>query len=553
MPATIAVLDGVVHIGLGAAEVERVCTDPDMAKLSVRDVGVAAALGLSGATTVASTSALAHLAGIRVFATGGLGGVHRGASETFDVSADLGVIASTPVLVVCAGVKSILDVAGTLETLETLSVPVLGYRTDAFPGFYLSDSGHAGAVARGVGGGGGAGRRHARPARRPMRPASSSRTRCPPTGRSTAGCTTGSWPRGWRCSSARACTARTSRRGCSSTSTTTPAASRCAPTSSSSCRTRGSPARWPPRSRPSASVAGAPGSAHEHAPVVVVGDVGLDVITRPSGDIQWHSDTPSAVALVPGGAGGNSASWLAGLGADGDPRRPGRRRRRGRRRADTSSRPRGALRLRRRPALPTCMVVILLDAHGDRTMFPDRGANKAFSVADVDLGVARAARRAAAAPAPVGLRALRRRVAGGRPRVAAPGARRSGGRRRSTRSRRRSSSARASTPSCLGLGRGPAAAQRERGRRARWADRDPRPHAEVVATYGAAGARWVGAGVDESAEAPVVENVDATGCGDAFNAGLLSAWLRGEDPAAALRAGVAAGSAAAARVGARPG
>jgi pseudouridine-5'-phosphate glycosidase len=142
VPATIAVLDGVVHIGLGAAEVERVCTDPDIAKLSVRDVGVAAALGLSGATTVASTSALAHLAGIRVFATGGLGGVHRGASETFDVSADLGVIASTPVLVVCAGVKSILDVAGTLETLETLSVPVVGYRTDAFPGFYLSDSGN---------------------------------------------------------------------------------------------------------------------------------------------------------------------------------------------------------------------------------------------------------------------------------------------------------------------------------------------------------------------------------------------------------------------------
>ncbi|GAA5022957.1 pseudouridine-5'-phosphate glycosidase [Terrabacter aeriphilus] len=142
VPATIALLDGVVHIGLGAREVERVCTDPDIAKLSVRDVGVAAALRLSGATTVASTSALAHLAGIRVFATGGLGGVHRGASETFDVSADLGVLASTPVLVVCAGVKSILDVAGTLETLETLSVPVLGFRTDAFPGFYLSDSGH---------------------------------------------------------------------------------------------------------------------------------------------------------------------------------------------------------------------------------------------------------------------------------------------------------------------------------------------------------------------------------------------------------------------------
>jgi pseudouridine-5'-phosphate glycosidase len=142
VPATIAVLDGVVHIGLGPDEVKRVCTEPDVLKLSVRDVAVAVALGRSGATTVASTAALAHRVGIRVFATGGLGGVHRGASETYDVSADLGVIASTPVLVVCAGVKSILDVAGTLEYLETLSVPVVGYRTDAFPGFYLSDSGH---------------------------------------------------------------------------------------------------------------------------------------------------------------------------------------------------------------------------------------------------------------------------------------------------------------------------------------------------------------------------------------------------------------------------
>jgi pseudouridine-5'-phosphate glycosidase len=142
VPATIAVLGGVVHVGLGPSELERICTASDVAKLSMRDLGVAVALGLDGATTVASTSAVAHLAGIRVFATGGLGGVHRGASATFDVSADLGVIASTPVLVVCAGVKSILDVPGTLETLETLSVPVLGYRTNAFPGFYLSDSGH---------------------------------------------------------------------------------------------------------------------------------------------------------------------------------------------------------------------------------------------------------------------------------------------------------------------------------------------------------------------------------------------------------------------------
>jgi pseudouridine-5'-phosphate glycosidase len=141
IPATIAVLDGVVHIGLNGPQLDRLCESDDIAKLSVRDVGVAVALGRSGATTVASTSALAHRAGIDVFATGGLGGVHRGAAHSFDVSADLGVLASTPILVVCAGVKSILDVPATLEYLETLSVPVIGFRTAAFPGFYLSDSG----------------------------------------------------------------------------------------------------------------------------------------------------------------------------------------------------------------------------------------------------------------------------------------------------------------------------------------------------------------------------------------------------------------------------
>ncbi len=143
VPATVAVLDGVVRVGLSAAELDRLCLQDDVLKLSTRDLGVAVALGRTGATTVASTAALAHRAGIRVFATGGLGGVHRGAAETFDISADLGILATTPVLVVCAGVKSILDVPATLERLETLSVPVLGYRTDRFPGFYLTDSGSA--------------------------------------------------------------------------------------------------------------------------------------------------------------------------------------------------------------------------------------------------------------------------------------------------------------------------------------------------------------------------------------------------------------------------
>ncbi|MDQ3733769.1 MAG: pseudouridine-5'-phosphate glycosidase [Actinomycetota bacterium] len=141
VPATVAVLDGVAHIGLSDAELERICSEADLPKLSIRDVPMAAGLGLSGATTVASTAALAHATGISVFATGGLGGVHRGASESFDESADLSALATTRIIVVCAGVKSILDVPATLQRLETLSVGVVGYQTDAFPGFYVSDSG----------------------------------------------------------------------------------------------------------------------------------------------------------------------------------------------------------------------------------------------------------------------------------------------------------------------------------------------------------------------------------------------------------------------------
>ncbi|MGY1856854.1 pseudouridine-5'-phosphate glycosidase [Modestobacter sp. SYSU DS0290] len=141
VPATIAVLDGVPHVGLTAAEVDRVCADEELAKLGVRDLPVAVALGLSGATTVSSTALLAARAGIGVFATGGLGGVHRHATDTFDESADLVALARTSLVVVCAGVKSILDVPATLERLESLSVTVVGYRTTRFPGFYVADSG----------------------------------------------------------------------------------------------------------------------------------------------------------------------------------------------------------------------------------------------------------------------------------------------------------------------------------------------------------------------------------------------------------------------------
>jgi len=138
-PATIAVLDGIPRIGLDAEGVRRIAQE-ELAKASVRDLPIIAAAGSSAATTVAATSHLAALAGVRIFATGGLGGVHRGASTTFDESADLSTLAVTPITVVSAGVKSVLDIAATLERLETLSVPILGYGTKIFPSFWLRES-----------------------------------------------------------------------------------------------------------------------------------------------------------------------------------------------------------------------------------------------------------------------------------------------------------------------------------------------------------------------------------------------------------------------------
>jgi pseudouridine-5'-phosphate glycosidase len=142
VPATIALVEGRPHVGLDDAALHHVASSDDVVKVSTRDLATVAARGGSGATTVAATSHLASLAGIRVFATGGLGGVHRDARATWDESADLQALATTDITVVCAGVKSILDVPATLERLETLGVTVLGYGTTAFPGFYLSDSGH---------------------------------------------------------------------------------------------------------------------------------------------------------------------------------------------------------------------------------------------------------------------------------------------------------------------------------------------------------------------------------------------------------------------------
>lgn len=142
VPATIGMIGGALVVGLSADQLEHLALADNVAKLSVRDLAVAAATGADGATTVAATSAIAASAGIGVFATGGLGGVHRDANVTYDESADLTTLSRTPIVVVCAGVKSILDVGATLERLETLGVTVVGYRTRRFPGFFITDGGY---------------------------------------------------------------------------------------------------------------------------------------------------------------------------------------------------------------------------------------------------------------------------------------------------------------------------------------------------------------------------------------------------------------------------
>lgn len=142
VPATVGLVDGAATVGLTEEQIEHLSKTDSASKISLRDLPVALAKRVSGGTTVAATAYLAHRAGIRVFSTGGLGGVHVGASASFDESADLPVLAHTPILVVSAGVKSILDIGASLERMETLSITVVGYKTTAYPGFYVADSGH---------------------------------------------------------------------------------------------------------------------------------------------------------------------------------------------------------------------------------------------------------------------------------------------------------------------------------------------------------------------------------------------------------------------------
>lgn len=141
IPATIAIIDGILKVGLTSEEIEFLGTSKNVLKASRRDLPFIISKKLNGATTVATTMILANLAGVKVFATGGIGGVHRGAQETFDISADLQELANTNVAVVCAGAKSILDIGLTLEYLETNGVPVVGFGTEDFPAFYTRKSG----------------------------------------------------------------------------------------------------------------------------------------------------------------------------------------------------------------------------------------------------------------------------------------------------------------------------------------------------------------------------------------------------------------------------
>ncbi|MBH0008263.1 pseudouridine-5'-phosphate glycosidase [Salinibacterium sp. SWN1162] len=140
-PATVGVFNGVATVGLSTEQITELSNTDKIAKASLRDLPVVRALGIHGGTTVAATAFLAHHAGVKVFSTGGLGGVHHGASETFDESADMTTLAQIPILVISAGVKSILDIPATLERFETLNIPVIGYGTTQYPGFYVTDSG----------------------------------------------------------------------------------------------------------------------------------------------------------------------------------------------------------------------------------------------------------------------------------------------------------------------------------------------------------------------------------------------------------------------------
>ena len=538
LPATIAVVGGAARIGLDEEALEVIAAGEEVVKCGVRDLAPLAARGGHGATTVAATAHLAVRAGIRLFATGGLGGVHRGARESWDVSADLDTLARTGIVVVCSGVKSILDVGATLERLETLNVTVLGYATDEFPGFYLADSGHpapwrvdspeeVAAVVR------------ARDERR--------RGRARDRGGESAAAGRAAGPRATRPRARRRAGASRARGSGRQGRHAVPA--RPVPQRDRRGEPRGERATRAPQRGARRARGGR--SRRPMTRVVVLGDVMVDVVTRLSGPVAPGSDSPARIAFEGGGQAANTAAWLAVAGARvalvarvGD---------------DSAGRMAvaelEALGVDTRVAVdgerPTGTCVVVVAADGERTMFPDAGANDGLATGDLadDLlvrgdhlhvagyALLRNGSRAAA------LSAIERAGAAGMSVSVDP------------------SSAALLSGGLPRLGKGvglllpnalEAAALTGREDPVAAARALAESFPEVVVTLGQQGALWTDGDQVIRVAAAAADVVDTTGAGDAFAAGLLAARLHGAGPAEALRAGCSLAARAVAAAGARP-
>ena len=552
VPATIAVLDGRLRVGLDPTDLDLLATrrGGDVVKASRRDLAAVLAGGATAGTTVATTMMAAHAAGIAVFATGGIGGVHRGAEQTFDVSADLLEFARTPVAVVCAGAKSILDIGKTLEVLETHGVPVLGYQTDDFPAFYARTSGHrvdrrvdtpeaiAAIVAMG---------------RRLGLPAGVVVANPDPRGRRARRRRDGRTHRGGD----RRCRGR---RGRAQGPDAVPAAAalrvdgRPQPYRQHRPRAQQRRARRRHRRGAGRRVTADPRAASRH--VLVVGDVMRDIVVRPAGPLRRGTDQSASIRAMPGGAGANQAAWLAHLGM---PVRlfacVGA--------VDLAAEARRLRALGVEPALvghpdrPTGTLLAMIDTDGERSFLTDRGANDGLTPADVTDALFEGV-----AWVHVSAYAF----------VGSPTAEAAGAVIEGARGRGLPVSVDAGSSGYLAEGdaaarllaavdgaalfvanRDEAAALTGLSGRDEQAAALATRFALVLLKDGAAGAlAWSRAGDHWHAAAPAVPVVDTIGAGDAFLAGFLAARLRGEDIPVALRHAVALGAVAVGRAGGAP-
>ena len=522
VPATIALLDGTVRVGLSDAQLDAVASRDDVAKLSARDLPLAAARGASGATTVAATAHVAARAGIRVFATGGLGGVHREAQETWDESADLVALSRTAICVVCSGVKSILDVPATLERLETLGVGVAGYGTDRFPGFYLADSGHpapwrldspaevaAALRAREELGIDGA-LVVANPLDEQLDPELHERV----LGEALAAA---------------------GAQGIRGRDVTPFLLARFhEQTGGASLRAN---VRLVLRN---AALAGQIAVAAAMTAVIVVGDLMADVVATVTSPLAHASDTPAEIVRRPGGGGANVAARLAAAGvptllvarvgedAAGQA-------------ALAELREGGVeLEIAIDAQRPTGTCVVIVEPGGERTMLPDRGANAALEPADLPIDEFTEGKHLHLSgytlldpgSRSAGLVALEHARAAGMsisvdPASAAPLADLGSAAFLGWTRRAGLLLPNAEEAAVLTGARDPEAAA--------WAlAKDGR---EVVITLGKEGALWSdGERVERGRASPAPARVDSTGAGDAFTAGWLAARLSGEEPAEALAA-----------------